>query len=184
MEPEFYVWHKRLMLDEGVDAVVRESGLEKFGITKASHPDLDIANLTLEDAQRIAYGQYWAPYLGVQNVRIRMELADTAYNCGHGVAVRCAQEACNLLALAGIGIPLDIDGALGPRTLAQINAWGRTDDGDGPGRALFSLMQLSQGNHYVRLATDPAVSNRAYFARCLRGWTKRLQDWVVAGVNA
>lgn len=37
-------------------------GETKFGIAKASHPDLDIKNLTLAQAMNVYYNEYWVKF--------------------------------------------------------------------------------------------------------------------------
>lgn len=49
----------------GYVADPHDSGGEtKWGISKRSHPDLNIADLTEEDARRIYWGEYWTPVHG------------------------------------------------------------------------------------------------------------------------
>lgn len=58
---------KLLMSQEGTSiTLVRndKGGLTKFGISQASHPTLDIASLTVEQAIPIYSGEYWAPSKG------------------------------------------------------------------------------------------------------------------------
>lgn len=36
-------------------------GLTKYGISQRSYPDLDIRNLSIEDAKEIYFRDYWTP---------------------------------------------------------------------------------------------------------------------------
>ena len=63
-------------------------GETNFGISKRSHPDLDIKNLTLMDAAAIYLDEYWnkagcsdIPYPG------NIAVFDTAVNCGVSRAI-------------------------------------------------------------------------------------------------
>jgi lysozyme family protein len=58
-------------------------GETKYGISKRSYPDLDIKNLTIEEATDIYYQNYWLK-AGCDNVLFPFNLIffDTAVNCG------------------------------------------------------------------------------------------------------
>ncbi len=56
----------------------------KFGISAAAYPDLDIVNITLEQAKSIAKKKYWDKYQCDQfDVRIGYQIFDAAFNGGH-----------------------------------------------------------------------------------------------------
>ena len=83
----------------------------RFGISAATYPALDIANLTLADAQAIYRRDYWDR---VQADALPPALAllvfDAAVNNGVGRAGRWLQSA------AGVAV----DGQIGPATLAAV----------------------------------------------------------------
>jgi Putative secretion activating protein len=85
----------------------------KYGISAASYPGEDIAGLTLERARELYKRDYWGP-AGCDAVPdpIKFDLFDMAVNSGKGAAVRALQKA------AGAAV----DGILGPRTLAAVQA--------------------------------------------------------------
>lgn len=87
----------------------------KYGIAAASFPDLDIANLTLEDAKAIYAARYWAPIRG-DHLPISLALLcfDSAVNNGVGAAIRWLQSAAGVV----------VDGDLGPKTIAAAQAPG------------------------------------------------------------
>lgn len=60
-----------------------DGSVTKWGIRQASHPKVDVPNLTKEDACKIYYDQYWMPLL-LESVPIdeAAVLFDTAVNCG------------------------------------------------------------------------------------------------------
>lgn len=90
-----------------------------FGISAAAYPNLDIANLTENEAQLIYRQSYWTP---IQGDKLPLALAmvgfDAAVNSGVGQSVQWLQTACNIVT----GSALAIDGGLGPLTLAALLA--------------------------------------------------------------
>lgn len=83
----------------------------KYGISAASYPGEDIANLTLERAKAIYARDYWAP-AGCEVVPdvLRFALFDTAVNHGAKRAAQFLQRAVGAID----------DGAIGPRTLLAL----------------------------------------------------------------
>lgn len=85
----------------------------KYGISAAQYPSLDIANLTLDQAQGIYKPDYWDKVSGdLIPDAIAGALFDTAVNEGPATAIHAAQKA--------LGIPAD--GVAGPQTIAALNA--------------------------------------------------------------
>ena len=87
-------------------------GLTKYGISQAAFPDLDIVNLTPEQAIGIYATDYWEP---AKCPALPQALAlvhfDAAVNCGVGQAARFLQQA----------VGVTVDGIVGPVTIAA--AW-------------------------------------------------------------
>lgn len=90
-----------------------------FGISAASYPNLNIASLTVDQAQLIYHQSYWLP---LQGDKLPLPLAmvgfDAAVNSGVTQSVQWLQIACNTVT----GSNLIIDGDLGPLTLAALLA--------------------------------------------------------------
>ena len=92
-------------------------GETKYGITKRFYPDVDIKNLTKEEAKNIYHQDYWRsskcdqvpPYL-------RHIYFDMCVNFGRGGAVKVLQRASN----AKNKEKIDVDGGIGPATLKAI----------------------------------------------------------------
>jgi len=62
-------------------------GETKYGISKRAHPDVDIKNLTLDDAKEIYRKEYWdATGCGNLPEPLDMVVFDTAVNMGTGRA--------------------------------------------------------------------------------------------------
>ena len=91
-------------------------GETKYGITKRFYPDVDIKNLTKEEAEKIYYDDYWVKNRVPQlPENLRHIYFDMCVNQGRGTAVRVLQRACN-----SKGADLKVDGGLGPSTIKAI----------------------------------------------------------------
>lgn len=85
----------------------------KFGISAASYPDLDIKNLTRDDAIAIYKRDFWDKLDGVDMpLALAFQAMDFAVNSGCGTAIRYLQQA------AGVAD----DGHVGDVTIKALNA--------------------------------------------------------------
>ena len=132
-------------------------GETKYGISKRSYPDLNIANLTRGDAIAIYYRDWWQRYgyNRLQDDAIATKVFDMAVNMGPGTAHRLLQEA-----LVFLGYPVAVDGILGLQTITAANL-------ADPSRLLRVLRWLA-AYHYYRIA-DQRPQSRAF----LLGWLRR-----------
>ncbi|MCF7536142.1 glycoside hydrolase family 108 protein [Pseudomonas petrae] len=90
----------------------------KFGISAISYPDLDIKNLTLEQAKRIYQRDFWDRAKADEyDPAIAYQLFDIAVNNGNGNAVRMLQRAAGVVD----------DGQIGPMSIAAVKAMSITD---------------------------------------------------------
>jgi lysozyme family protein len=122
----------------------------KYGISAASYPTLDIANLTLADAQAIYRRDYWECVQGdTLPPPLALLVFDAAVNNGTGRAIRWLQQA------VGVGV----DGVLGQATLAAVNAQ------SGKGAALLAEFQAQRMMFMAGLPTWPTFG---------LGWARRL----------
>ena len=80
-----------------VNSEFDRGGETKFGISKKTYPELDIANLTLSDAKDIYFLDFWnCEFLNLSNIKdkeIAIELFDTSVNMGQEVAGKFLQIA-------------------------------------------------------------------------------------------
>jgi lysozyme family protein len=85
-----------------------KGGLTKYGIAQASHPGVDIASLTQEQAIQLYIEEYWVP-LHCANLKPGLQYMhfDTAVNCGVVAAVKMLQRAAKVTP----------DGIMGPETI-------------------------------------------------------------------
>lgn len=90
----------------------------KFGISAMSYPNLDIKNLTVEDAKAIYQRDFWSRAGADRyDAAIVFQLFDMGINHGFGNAIRMLQRA--------VGVA--DDGKVGPVTINRINATNVSD---------------------------------------------------------
>jgi len=133
-------------------------GLTKFGIDQASHPSVDIASLTLADAESITYLKYWLPVHadhlppGYGEV-----LCDIKVNGGNGPLM--LQQALN--EVRPLTAQLTEDGIIGVQTLTAMREEGKA--------GLLALL-ADRERRYHDLAKKPRQ------AQFLDGWINRNND--------
>ena len=90
-------------------------GLTKYGISQRSYPNVDIRNLTEEQAKEIYKRDYWDKVKAddIQSQEVAENLFDTAVNMGPRTAGRLAQLALDIE---------PVDGIVGPQTVAALNS--------------------------------------------------------------
>lgn len=87
-------------------------GYTRFGIAQASHPGVDVPNLTIDQAKAIYQAGYWAPAgCNFAPDPLKGPLFAAAVNQGVGTAVRIIQHA----------LGVDVDGVMGPQTCAALS---------------------------------------------------------------
>lgn len=113
-----------MTFDEAVEQVLKHEGgyvndpddaggETNYGISKRAYPDLDIANLTIEDAKNIYEKDYWEKAkCHLLPFELRYIHFDTAVNMGISRANKILQES-----IGGVGV----DGIIGPQTLRGVN---------------------------------------------------------------
>jgi lysozyme family protein len=91
-------------------------GETKYGIAKRSNPDVDIKNLTIEQAKEIYKSKYWDKNK-VEKLpeQLRHIYFDMCVNMGKSRAVKILQESAN-----SKGKNISVDGGMGPTTLKAI----------------------------------------------------------------
>ena len=81
----------------------------KYGISAMSYPDLDIKNLTLNQAKQIYARDYWGDSDSLPEA-VRFDFFDAAVNSGYKQAARWIQKAAGA----------EPDGKIGPKTLLAV----------------------------------------------------------------
>jgi len=142
----------RLISNEGGYANnPRDPGGEtKFGISKRSYPNVDIANLTREGARAIYLRDFWQRgHMDEYDGAISFQVFDAAVNHGIGTAVRLLQKA------AGVAD----DGWIGPVTVAAVKSHSITD--------MLMLFIAHRIRFWTKLSTWPTFG---------KGWANRAAD--------
>ena len=125
-------------------------GETKYGISKRSYPDEDIAGMTLERAKEIYKRDYWDKVRGDELPGpVDFLTFDAAVNSGVGSAARWLQQA--------VGVA--DDGKVGPLTLAAVY---------GQSRHLTAARMSA-----LRLRFMTKLSTWRHFGR---GWARRIAD--------
>lgn len=122
--------------------------------------------LSAQTWEQLFFDLFWNPMMGslIVHQRPAMQLVDFAWGSGPFEAVRAVQRALN----ADFGAGLVVDGRMGPRTLAAINA--------------APADPLNRSIHRARTAYLLDLIRRVPSQEKFRnGWLRRVDD--VAGIN-
>ena len=91
-------------------------GETKYGITKRFYPDVDIKNLTIEQAKQIYKQDYWDKNrVNELPKQLKHIFFDMCVNMGRGTAVKILQRTA-----VASGSNISIDGGMGPMTLKAV----------------------------------------------------------------
>ena len=130
-------------------------GETKYGITKRFYPDVDIKNLTVEQAKEIYKKDYWD--------RNRVESLpqnlwhiyfDMCVNMGKRTAVKVLQRAAN-----NKGKDIEVDGGLGPATIGALKG------------VELDRVRAFRVKYYVDLITARPEQEKFYL-----GWFRRATE--------
>lgn len=123
-------------------------GETKYGVSKRAFPDLDIKNLTLQDAKDIYKTHYWDKVLGDRLPNsLRLTVFDMAVNAGVKAAIKLLQKVCKV----------EEDGILGMITISQAQLVGHKAYND------------ARREYYRDL-----VKRRPKNLRFIKGWLNRV----------
>lgn len=129
----------------------------KFGLSAGTYPDLDIENLTVEQAKVIYRRDWWDKFIGDDlDYEVAFQVFDADVNHGAGNGTRMVQRALGVVD----------DGHIGPITMA---AWKRME------RLEFCLRFLSE-----RLVFMTKVST---WDENGRGWARRVASNMIKAVT-
>ena len=132
-------------------------GETNWGISKRSYPNLDIKNLTADQAKSIYQHDYWQPLqLNLLPSEVQYDLFDAAVNSGNKQAIKWLQRAARVLD----------DGILGKITLAAC--------GNIPG---YVLSARFNGYRLQFMSALPAWNTFG------RGWANRIAKNLIGDDN-
>lgn len=126
-------------------------GLTNFGISQRSYPNLDIRNLTKEDAKAIYRRDFWNKIRGdeIINQQVANQVLDFAVNSGPAQAGRSLQRVINRV--TRIDPPLTVDGVIGTKTITALNQ-------SNPARINNELVQERLSFYDTIIQKNPALS--------------------------
>lgn len=125
-------------------------GETNFGISKRAFPDLDIKNLTLQQAKDIYKAHYWGKVLGDRLPNsLRLTVFDMAVNAGVVAAIKLLQKVCKV----------EEDGVLGMITISQAQLVG------------YKAYNEARREYYRDL-----VRKRPKNLRFVKGWINRVNS--------
>lgn len=132
-------------------------GETNMGITKREYPDLDIRNLTKDQAIEIYYRDYWLKMNlhSIKNDLAILQMFDMGVNAGKRTAVKLAQKIVGAFA----------DGIVGPETTGLINVLPSD---------FVELYKCNRKMYYLAL-----VRRKPVFGKFLKGWLKRVDNCVL-----
>lgn len=159
-EPDYDKAFQNLLKEEGgySEDADDPGGATKYGISSRSYPHLNISSLTLDQAKKIYFKDFWSPLLLPQfkSHIIASEMLEQSVNMGSKRAVTQLQTCA-----VGGGHSIAIDGDMGKKTLQAVN--------DMDQHALLLCIK-SQALSYYR---DLSFRN-ASFKKYLKGWFQRV----------
>lgn len=118
---------------------------------------LDVQHMTRQQAAALYLTGFWLPNMldKVLDAAVSTKIMDTAVNVGSKQAWRIAQRAVNRL-----NCSLNVDGKVGPKTLAAVNS--------APVLTLLPALCQAQKDFYVEL-----IELRPKLSKYRRGWLRR-----------
>lgn len=146
-------------LEGGYANVVGDpGGPTKYGITKMTYPDLDIAGLTEAEAANIYKRDYWDMYnYGlIRSQRVATKIFTIAVNLPVRNAHKLLQQAANDIG----GHHLVVDGIIGPLTIDAVNNTSKS--------RLVRELRYQQIRYYLRRIEQVPV-----LAKFRNGWISR-----------
>ncbi|MFA5049316.1 MAG: glycosyl hydrolase 108 family protein [Patescibacteria group bacterium] len=120
----------------------------KYGISKASFPDEDIANLTKARAEYLYRKNYWERYRCnlIQSPLLAAEVFVAVVNVNGAKVIKYLQTACN-----NLGAGLKVDGLIGPATLDFINNFRHS-------KAIVAAFEGEMYKHYCNQGKKKYIS--------------------------
>lgn len=132
-------------------------GETKFGISRRSYPDLDIENLTRDEAIAIYHQDWWQKYgyEAIEDPDLAAKIISLAVNMGPGTAHTHLQ----LAVMKTSDKIIKLDGIIGPQTISAVNSHPSP-------RLLLAELKLMVIKYYAD------INNPTF----LRGWIYRALD--------
>ena len=129
----------------------------KYGISKRSYPNLNIRQLSLKDAEKIYFCDYWlkGKFEQIPDENVATQLFDLSVNLGIRATTIVLQRA-----LRSVGINVQVDGLLGSHTLSGVFF-------SEPSILLAAIKSEAAGYYRLIAAKNPQQQ------KFLQGWLNR-----------
>lgn len=148
-----------LLKNEGgyVNNSTDPGGETKYGISQRSYPNLNIRQLSLKDAQKIYFCDYWlkGKFEQIPDENVASQLFDLSVNLGIRATTIVLQRA-----LRSVGINVVEDGLLGSQTLSGVIF-------SKPSNLLAAIKSEAAGYYRLIAAKNPQQQ------KFLNGWLNR-----------
>lgn len=155
---------------KNIHSVVEDiGGVAKYGINQKYYPNLDVPNLTLDEAKKIYHDTYWVKIQGdnIDSQQLATYLLDYAVNSGPSQAIKHLQKSLN-----DLGENLVVDGGIGPMTLNAI----RTNPYQ------KSILQNIAG-YRMAFYQSLVLKNSDKYGPYLKGWMRRARKLIPENSN-
>jgi len=159
MNKNFDIAFKMVLTFEGglVNDPDDPGGISKYGLSQRAYPNLNIAELTIEQAKEIYFTDYWIKgKCHKLPDGIDIYHFDTCVNVGIRRANKFLQLAINKSSKTGY---IKVDGIIGPKTLGMLATI--------PNYKVLTEYACIRNDYYVRLAS------RKNLRKFLSGWIRR-----------
>ena len=132
-------------------------GETKYGISQRSYPNLNIRQLSLKDAEKIYFCDYWqkGKFEQIPDENVATQLFDLSVNLGIRASTIVLQRA-----LRSVGINVQEDGLIGSVTLSATN--------NANPNALLAAMKSEAAGYYRLIAAKNPQQQKF-----LSGWLRR-----------
>lgn len=154
--------------EKAVDYVIRNEGgyvfdeddegnETNYGISSRSYPNLDIKHLTLKDAKKIYFCDFWhkGRFEEIDDYAVATQVFDLSVNMGIRAAIIVLQRA-----LRSVGINVVEDGLIGSQTLSAVK---KSDP-----RCLLAAIKSEAAGYYRMI-----VCSKPGQTKFLNGWLNR-----------
>jgi lysozyme family protein len=136
-----------------VDDPLDKGGETNYGISKRWYPNVDIKNLSKEDAVLIYYRDYWKPSKAYKLPQdLQKTYFDMCVNMGQSRATKILQQAINSKKSSKI----DVDGRIGTQTISNAD------------KVTKGRLQAYRCLYYGKIISKQPEQERFYY-----GWYKR-----------
>jgi lysozyme family protein len=141
-------------------------GCTKFGIATNTYPNLDIRNLTIEQAGKLYERDFWKPlHLSeLESQGLANEIFDTAVNCGVGTGGNIVLQLVNIFGPAHY----KLNGKVNSEQIEWINKFTRKKSNR---VTFYKALNVLQGERYLHI-----ITHNPKMMRYSNSWFSRVGD--------